>query len=156
MDEHEEALRAWPVAQAASAWRHAVSDTEAYRRLVLATADWDAYVAPTLAQPDDADVSARLRHAARQALHAMDEEQTQRARSVAIAASAWLQAAGDPATYRRFIAAVDAWDDYNAPHLEAPVEELLDELAEISAPRALGELVADVTDRLRKAAGRTQ
>src|SRR3546814_5846458 len=99
----------------------------------------------SLAQPDDADVSARLRHAARQALHAMDEEQTLRARNVAIAASAWLQAAGDPATYRRFIAAVDAWDDYTAPHLEAPVEELLDELAEISAPRALGELVADVT-----------
>jgi hypothetical protein len=83
----EQALRALPVARAAFAWRHSKSDTEPYRRLVVATGEWDDYVAPQLVAPDASDVAAQLRRAARRALRAMDDEQAERARNVALPAS---------------------------------------------------------------------
>lgn len=143
------------VANAASAWRHAKADTEAYRRLVVASAEWDEYVAPRLDEPDDVevgDVAARLRWAARRALHAMDEEATRLARQVALTASAWLHTEADTEAYRRFVGTVDDWDAYAAPQLEAPSEELLDQLADDSAPLALSEVLADFTARFSKAA----
>lgn len=84
----------------------------------------------------------------------MDDEAALRVRHVAMAASAWLHAPADFEAYRRLVAAVAEWDDYCAPQLEEPAEELLDQLGEESAPRALGEVVADVTAQLRKAARR--
>jgi len=153
----EAALLERHVAMAASAWRHAKADTEAYRRLVVATTEWDEYVAPRLDEPDGvdkADVAAQLRRAARQALRAMDDEAARLARRVAISASAWLRAEADTETYRHFVAATDEWDAYAAPQLEEPAEELLDQLADHSAPLALGEVVADVTAQIRKAARR--
>ena len=149
----EEVLRALPVARAASAWRHSKSDTEVYRRLVVATGEWDDYVAPQLDEPAASDVAAQLRRAARRALRA-DDEQATRARNVARAASAWLREPTAPEAYSRYVVAIDEWDDYDAPQLEEPVEELLDQLGDDSAPLALGELVADVTAQIRKAAGR--
>lgn len=141
------------VAMAASAWRHAKADTEAYRRLVVATSEWDAYLAPTLDEHDAANISAQLRRAARQALWATDDEATRLAHLVTTAASAWLHAAAatDSEAYHRFDRATDDWDAYAAPQLEEPTEELLDQLADDSAPVSLGKVVADVSARIRKA-----
>lgn len=50
MDDHA-ALLARDVARAASAWLNAPVDYEAYRRLVVATQDWNAYCAPVLDEP---------------------------------------------------------------------------------------------------------
>lgn len=150
----EAALLARQVAMAASAWRHAKADTEAYRRLIVATSHWDAYREPRLDDYHEADVAAQLRRAARRALRAMDEDAAVLARQVAISASAWLHTPTDPEAYRRLIAAIDEWDAYVAPQLEEPAEELLDQLADDSAPLALGEVVADVSAQIRKAARR--
>lgn len=145
----EAVLLARQVAKAASAWRHAKADTEAYRRLVAAVSAWDAYVAPTLDEPAEDQVAAQLRRAARRVLHAMDDEAARLAGQVAATASAWLRTPTDTEAYRRFAAATDDWDDYDAPRLEEPAEELLDQLADEAAPVALGELVADVTAQIR-------
>lgn len=85
-------------------------------------------------------------------LLAMDDDQALRARQVAMAASAWLHAPADTEAYRRLVAATVEWNGYCAPQLEEPAEELLDQLGEGSPPRAIGEVVADVTAQLRKAA----
>ncbi|ABL79339.1 hypothetical protein Noca_4753 (plasmid) [Nocardioides sp. JS614] len=152
----EAALLERQVAMAASAWRHAKADTEAYRRLVVATSEWDAYVAPTLDEPAPHDVAAQLRRAARQLLRATDDEATRLAHLVATTASVWLHAAAPTHSeaYARLDRATDEWDAYAAPQLEEPTEELLDQLADHSAPLALGEVVADVTAQIRKAARR--
>ena len=76
------------------------------------------------------------------------------ARRVAMTASAWLHAEADTETYRHFVAATDEWDAYAAPQLEEPAEELLDQLADHSAPLALGEVAAEVTAQIRRAARR--
>lgn len=102
----EAALLARHVAMAASAWRHAKADTEAYRRLVVATSEWDAYVAPTLDEQDKADVAdvaAQLRRAPRRAL---------RARPSACGMWRWLRPTGsvrptDSQAYRRFVVAIN-------------------------------------------------
>ncbi|MEV5003934.1 hypothetical protein [Nocardioides sp. LML1-1-1.1] len=152
----EAALLERQVAMAASAWRRAKVDTEAYRRLVVATSAWDAYVAPTLVGPAPDDVAVQLRRAAREVLRATDDEAARHAHLVTTTASVWLQAAApsDSAAYARFDRAVDAWDAYGAPQLGEPTEELLDQLADDSAPVSLGEAVADFTSQIRKAARR--
>lgn len=152
----EAALLERQVAMAASAWRRAKADTEAYRRLVVATSAWDAYVAPTLDEPAAADVAAQLRRAAREALRATDDEATRLAHLVTTTASVWLHAAArtDSEAYARFDRATELWDAYAAPQLGEPTEELLDQLADDSAPFSLGEVVADVSAQIRKAARR--
>jgi hypothetical protein len=152
----EAALLERQVAMAASAWRRAKADTEAYRRLVVATSAWDAYVAPTLDEPAAADVAAQLRRAAREALRATDDEATRLAHLVTTTASVWLHAAArtDSEAYARFDRATELWDAYAAPQLGEPTEELLDQLADDSAPVSLGEVVADVSAQIRKAARR--
>lgn len=144
----EAVLLARQVAMAASAWRHAKADTEAYRRLVAAVSAWDAYVAPKLDEPAKDQVAAQLRRAARRVLHAMDDEAARLAGQVAATASAWLRTPTHTEGYRRFAAATDDWDDYDAPRLEEPAEELLDQLADGAAPVTLGEIVADVTAQI--------
>jgi hypothetical protein len=64
----------------------------------------------------------------------MDDEEALLAQRVAMAASAWLHAESDTEAYRRLVAATDECDDYWAPQLEDPAEELLDALGEDSAP----------------------
>jgi uncharacterized protein YbaA (DUF1428 family) len=152
----EAALLERQVAMAASAWRRAKADTEAYRRLVVATSAWDAYVAPTLHEPAAADVAAQLRRAAREALRATDDEATRLAHLVTTTASVWLHAAArtDSEAYARLDRATELWDAYAAPQLGEPTEELLDQLADDSAPVSLGEVVADVSAQIRKAARR--
>lgn len=152
----EVALLERQVAMAASAWRRAKADTEAYRRMVVATRAWDAYVAPTLVGPAADEVAAQLRRAAREVLRATDDEATRLAHLVTTTASVWLQAAAptDSVAYERFDRAADAWDAYAAPQLGEPTEELLDQLADDSAPVSLGEAVADFTSQIRKAARR--
>lgn len=137
---------------AASAWRHAKADTEAYRRLVVATHEWDAYVTPALIDRTADGVADHLRRAARHALSAADDEATRLAHLLTMEASAWLRAtpATDSEAYRRFDRATDNWDAYAAPQLEAPVEELLDQLADASAPVAVGEVVAEVSEQIRE------
>lgn len=150
------ALCAWPVATAASAWRRAKDDTEAYRRLVVASSEWDAYVAPSLderAPVDASDLVRQLRKAARQALPVINDDAAALAWQVAETASAWLHHPTDPETYRRFIAAIDEWDSYAAPQLEEPFEELLDQLGDDSPPLAVGEVLAEFTAQIR-ASGR--
>jgi len=150
------ALCAWPVATAASAWHRAKADTEAYRRLVVASAQWDAYVAPPLDggnPPEASDLVLQLRRAARQALPVMDDDAAALAWRVAETASAWLHQPTDPETYRRFVAAIEGWDAYAAPQLDVPFEELLDQLADDSPPLAVGEVLADVTAQIRASAG---
>jgi len=49
----EAALIARRVAMAAAAWFNAPADVEAYRRLATAVEEWNAYCAPTLAQPGE-------------------------------------------------------------------------------------------------------
>ncbi len=149
----EAALLERQVAMAASAWRRAKADTEAYRRLVVATSAWDAYVAPTLDEPAAADVAAQLRRAAREVLRATDDEATRLAHLVTTTASVWLHAAArtDSEAYARFDRAAEFWDAYAAPQLGEPTEELLDQLADDSAPVSLGEVVADVSAQIRKA-----
>jgi hypothetical protein len=71
-----------------------------------------------------------------------------------MAASAWLHTPADLEAYRRLVAAVAEWDSYCSPQLGEPAEELLDQLGDDSAPLVLGEVVADVTAQLRKAARR--
>lgn len=147
----EQVLRARQVAVAASAWLHERADFEAYRRLVVATAAWVAYCAPSLDEPPDDDVAAQLRRAARRALRFMDDEAATLATNVAESAAAWLQPAADGAAYVRLVDAVAAWDSYCTPRLTEPaVEELLDELGESPAPVALGEVVDDVTAQIRR------
>lgn len=150
----EAALLARQVAMAASAWRHAKADTEAYRRIIDATSHWDAYSEPKLDEPDADDAPAQLRRAARRALRAMDDDAALLARQVAITASAWLHGPTDPETYRRLVDAIDEWNSYDAPQLEAPAEELLDRLADDSAPLALSEVLADFSAQISKAAHR--
>lgn len=154
----EAALLERQVAMAASAWRRAKADTEAYRRMVVATRAWDAYVAPTLVGPATDEVAAQLRRAAREVLRATDDEATRLAHLVTTTASAWLHSAAptDSVAYERFDRAADAWDAYAAPQLGEPTEELLDQLADDSAPVSLGEAVADFTSQIRKAARRTR
>ncbi|GAB7007722.1 hypothetical protein JCM18899A_51970 [Nocardioides sp. AN3] len=148
----EAVLLARQVAMAASAWRHAKADTEAYRRLVVAVTAWDAYVAPTLEPTATEDgVAAQIRKAARRALHGMDDEAAHLAGKVATTASAWLRAPTDAENYRRFAAATDDWDNYAAPRLEEPAEELLDQLADDSAPVSLSELLPEVTAQIHAA-----
>lgn len=141
----EAVLIARPVAMAAAAWRHAKNDTEAYRRLVAAVSTWDTYIAPTLDAPAEDHVAAQLRRAARHVLRAMDDEAARLAGNVAEAASTWLHAPTDPEAYRHFTAASDDWDEYEAPQLDEPTEELLDQLTDETEPVALGEIVAEVT-----------
>lgn len=148
------ALRARQVAMAASAWRHAKADTEAYRRLIVATSHWDAYSEPRLDEQDEDGVAAQLRRAARRALRAMDDEAALLARQVAMTASAWLHGPTDPEAYRRLVVAIDEWDAYAAPQLEAPAEELFDQLADDSAPLAVSEVLADFSAQISKAARR--
>ena len=146
----EQVLRARQVAVAASAWLHAPSDFEVYRRLVLASAAWDAYCAPQFDGQAGDDLAATLRRAARQALRVMDEEAVTLTTNVATAATAWLRPATDGAAFDRLVAAVAAWDDYCIPRLTEPAaEELLDQLGENPAPVSLGEAVEDVTALLR-------
>lgn len=145
------ALSAWPVATAASAWLRAKADTEAYRRLVVSSAQWDAYVAPPLDggnPPEASDLVLQLRRAARQALPVMDDDAAALAWRVAETASVWLHQPTDPETYRRFVAAIEGWDAYAAPQLGEPVEELLDQLGEDSPPVAVGEIMAEVASRI--------
>lgn len=147
----EQVLRARQVAVAASAWLHERSDFEAYRRLVVATAAWVAYCTPSLDELPDDDVAAQLRRAARRALRVMDDEAAMLATNVAEAAATWLRPAADGAAYDRLVAGVAEWDSYCTPRLaEPPVEELLDQLGESSAPVALGEAVDDVTAQIRR------
>lgn len=80
----------------------------------------------------------------------MDDEAARLAGQVAVTASTWLHTPTDPEAYRRFAAAADAWGDYDAPRLEEPTEELLDLLADDSAPVALSEIVADVTAQIHQ------
>lgn len=83
----------------------------------------------------------------------MDDEAVLLERHVAMAASAWRHAKAETEAYGRFVAATDEWDDaYAGPQLEEPAEELLDQLADNSAPLTLDEVVAHVTAQIRKAA----
>ena len=83
---------------------------------------------------------------------AMDDEAVLLERHVAMAASAWRHAKAETEAYGRFVAATDEWDAYAGPQLEEPAEELLDQLADNSAPLTLDEVVAHVTAQIRKAA----
>ena len=83
----------------------------------------------------------------------MDDEAARLAGQVAATASAWLRTPTHTEGYRRFVAATDDWDDYDAPRLEEPVEELLDQLADGATPVALGEIVADVTAQIHAGDG---
>jgi hypothetical protein len=58
------------------------------------------------------------------------------------------------AASRRLVAAAAEWDSYCSPQLGEPAEELFDQLGEESAPPIFGEVVADVTAHLPKAARR--
>lgn len=74
------------------------------------------------------------------------------ARDVARAASAWLNAPVNYEAYRRLVAATGEWNAYNEPHLDdasADHEELLDELAEQSPPKVLGEGMEELGERIR-------
>lgn len=145
------ALCAWPVATAASVWHRAKDDTEAYRRLVVACSEWDAYVAPSLderAPVGPSDLVRQLRKAARQALPVINDDAAALAWQVAETASAWLHHPTAPETYRRFVSAIDEWDSYAAPQLEEPFEELLDQLGDDSPPVAVGEVLAEVAAQL--------
>jgi len=145
----EAVLLARQVAMAASAWRHSKADTEAYRRLAVAVTAWDAYVAPPLDLPATKDaVAAQIRRAARQALTRMDDEAAHLAGQVATTASGWLRAPVTAENYRLFAAATDDWDNYAGPRLPEPAEELLDQLADDSAPVSLSELVPEVTAQI--------
>ncbi len=84
------------VANAASAWRHTKADTEAYRRLVVATDEWETYGTPTLTEDEADRMAAQMRRAARQALVSRDDEAIRLAHLVTVAAAAWLRAT--PAT----------------------------------------------------------
>jgi len=151
MDEDERVLRARQVAVAASAWFHARADAEAFRRTVLASAQWAAYCSPRLDEQPSDEIGVQLRRAARQALNVMDEDAAQLATKVADASVVWLGPSGDGAAYDHFEATVAEWDHFCAPQLPEPaLEELLDQLGEESAPVSLGEAVEVVTARLRK------
>ena len=143
-------LLARQVATTASAWRHAKADTEAYRRLVATVTAWDAYVAPRLDDSAGDPAAVQLRREARRALHAMDDEAARRAEQVATTASVWLRTATNTDAYRRYSAALDDWDDYEAPRLEQPTAELLDQLADAAEPVSLGEVVAEMTAQLHE------
>lgn len=135
------------VANAASAWRHTKADTEAYRRLVVATDEWETYGTPTLTEDETDQMAAQMRRAARQALVSRDDEATRLAHLVTVAAAAWLRAtaATDAEAYRRLDRAIDEWDAYAAPRLDEAAEELLDQLADDSAPVAISEVVAEIS-----------
>jgi hypothetical protein len=77
------------------------------------------------------------------------------ARHAAMSASAWLTLAALAAS-RRLVAAAVEWDSYCSPQLGEPAEkyELFDQLGGVSAPPVFGEVVADVTAQLPKAARR--
>ena len=150
MDDDEAVLLARQVAMATSAWRHAKADTEAYRRLVAAVISWDAYAAPTLDAPTEDVVVAQLHRAARRALSAMDDEASRLAGQVAMTASTWLRTPTDPEAYRLFATAADSWGAYDEPRLAEPTEELLDQLADGSAPVALSEIIADFTSQIHQ------
>lgn len=135
------ALIAREVAMAASAWHRCASDTEAYRRLVDAVVTWDHYLAPDLMNPVSEDVAAQVRKAARQALYAMDEEMDEHAGALANAANRWLHAPTSHEAYRALIAAINAWNNYTAPHFDTDALELPDELGTDAEPRALGALI---------------
>ncbi|MEP9385581.1 hypothetical protein [Nocardioides sp. KR10-350] len=148
----EQVLRARQVAVAASAWFHARSDSEAYRRLLLASAQWVTYRAPRLDEPASDELAAHLRRAARLALDVMDDDAAQLATNVADASVAWLGPSGDGAAYDHFENKVAEWDNYCTPPLPEPaVEELLDELGEDRAPVALREAIEVVTAQLHGA-----
>lgn len=138
------ALIAREVAMAASAWHKCASDTEAYRRLVQAVETWDHYLAPALINPVSEDVAAQVRKAARQALYAMDEEMVEHAGALAGGASRWLHDPTSHEAYRGFIAAIDTWDNYTAPHFESEAHELLDELGTDTEPMPVGALIPGV------------
>lgn len=138
------ALIAREVAMAASAWHKCASDTEAYRRLIHAVEAWDLYLAPALINPVSDDIAAQVRKAARQALYAMDEEIGEHAGTLAAATSRWLHAPTSHEAYNGFIAAINTWDNYTAPHLEAEAQELLDELGTDTEPVPLGALIPSV------------
>jgi hypothetical protein len=57
--------------------------------------------------------------------------------------------------YRRLADAVAQWNAYCAPHLEAPVVELLDGLVHRNSPQTLGDSVADLEVKLRRAVRRS-
>lgn len=59
MDDRQ-ALLARDVARAASAWLNAPVDYEAYRRLVVATEQWNAYCAPPLDETAEPENGAEL------------------------------------------------------------------------------------------------
>jgi hypothetical protein len=136
------ALIAREVAMAASAWHKCASDTEAYRRLIQAVETWDHYLTPALINPVSEDIAAQVRKAARQAVYALDEEMVEHAGALAIVASRWLHTPTSHEAYRGFIAAIDTWDNYTAPHFEADVHELLDELGTDTEPMPLGALIS--------------
>lgn len=146
----EQVLLARQVAIAAAAWMHARTDSEAYRRLVLATAQWVSFCAPRLDEEPADEIAAQLRRAARVALRVMDEDAAVLATEVADAAAAWLQPPGDGAAYDHLVATVANWTNYSTPQLPDPdVEELLDQLAEDLPPVSIGQAVAEVTAHLR-------
>ena len=140
------------VTNAASAWRHTKADTEAYRRLVVATDEWETYGTPTLTEDEADRMAAQMRRAARQALVSRDDEAIRLAHLVTVAAAAWLRAtpATDAEAYDRLDRAIDEWDAYAAPELDVPAEELLDQLADDSAPVALSEIVVEVSAHFRR------
>lgn len=84
----------------------------------------------------------------------MGDEAVLLERHVAKAASARRQAKADTEAYGHFVVATGEWDAYAGPQLEEPAEELLDQLADNSAPLTLDEVVAYVTAQIRKAARR--
>lgn len=84
----------------------------------------------------------------------MDDEAAIRARRVAAAAAAWLNAPGDVAAYSRLVAAVDEWNAYQSPTLADSDEEVLDQLADTNPPQPLGAEVAELEKVLRGTARR--
>ncbi|MCX8456836.1 hypothetical protein [Paenarthrobacter ureafaciens] len=92
-------------------------------------------------------MAAQMRRAARQALVSRDDEAIRLAHLVTVAAAAWLRAtpATDAEAYDRLDRAIDEWDAYTAPRLDDAAEELLDQLADDTAPVSISEVVAEIS-----------
>ena len=85
----------------------------------------------------------------------MDDQAALIARRVALAAAAWFNAPADVEAYRRLAAAAGEWNAYASPQLEdSDVDELLDDLADVTPPTPLGQGVAELEAVLRRQARR--
>ncbi len=84
----------------------------------------------------------------------MDDEAALVARSVAMAASAWVSQPNDHEAYRRFVEAVQQWNAFCAPELRDPGDDVIDGWVEQADPVPLAAGIADLGAVLRREARR--